>query len=95
MNCNCQGPQSDFTLLKDVLDRYAKEPGSLITILQKANPHNRLFFCFFPQVRKQILHRGIKSLILSTDSIPHSPPAVNPSESKKCADFSKKTEYRR
>jgi len=36
MNCNCQGPQSDFTLLKDVLAKYAKEPGSLITILQKA-----------------------------------------------------------
>lgn len=36
MNCNCQGPQSDFTLLKDVLEQYSREPGSLITILQKA-----------------------------------------------------------
>lgn len=30
------GPQSDFTLLKPVLDEYADIPGSLITILQKA-----------------------------------------------------------
>jgi len=36
MSCNCQGPQSDFTRLKPVLDEYAKVPGSLITILQKA-----------------------------------------------------------
>ena len=36
MSCNCHGPQSDFSLLKDVLDEYAQVPGSLITILQKA-----------------------------------------------------------
>lgn len=36
MSCHCQGPQSDFTLLKDVLDKYAHQPGSLITILQQA-----------------------------------------------------------
>lgn len=31
-----QGPQSDLTKLKDVLDEYASVRGSLITILQKA-----------------------------------------------------------
>ena len=36
MCCECQGPRSDFSLLKDTLDTYAKVPGSLITILQKA-----------------------------------------------------------
>ena len=36
MSCNCHGPQSDFSLLKPTLDEYAKVPGSLITILQKA-----------------------------------------------------------
>ena len=36
MSCNCHGPQSDFSLLKGVLDEYAQVPGSLITILQKA-----------------------------------------------------------
>ena len=36
MSCNCHGPQSDFSLLKETLDTYAKVPGSLITILQKA-----------------------------------------------------------
>ena len=35
-NCNCSGPKSDLSLLKDVLDRYAGERGSLIAILQKA-----------------------------------------------------------
>lgn len=34
--CQGQGPQSDLTLLKDVLDEYAGVPGSLIAILQKA-----------------------------------------------------------
>ena len=36
MSCNCQGPRSDFSLLKPTLDAYAQVPGSLITILQKA-----------------------------------------------------------
>jgi NADH-quinone oxidoreductase subunit E len=36
MCCNCNGPQSDFSLLKDVLAEHANEPGSLIAILQKA-----------------------------------------------------------
>ena len=36
MCCHCNGPQSDFSLLKDVLAEYAHVPGSLITILQKA-----------------------------------------------------------
>ena len=36
MCCDCKGPRSDFSLLKDVLDEYASQPGSLITILQKA-----------------------------------------------------------
>ena len=36
MCCDCKGPQSDFSLLKGVLDEYASQPGSLITILQKA-----------------------------------------------------------
>ncbi len=36
MSCNCHGPQSDFTKLQATLDEYAKVPGSLITILQKA-----------------------------------------------------------
>ena len=36
MSCHCQGPQSDLSLLKDVLAEYAHIPGSLITILQKA-----------------------------------------------------------
>ena len=36
MSCNCNGPQSDFSKLKPVLDEYAQVPGSLITILQKA-----------------------------------------------------------
>ena len=36
MSCNCHGPQSDFSLLKPTLDEYAQVPGSLITILQKA-----------------------------------------------------------
>lgn len=33
-NCNC--PKSDLTLLEDVLGKYKNIPGSLITILQKA-----------------------------------------------------------
>lgn len=36
MACSCDGPQSDFSLIKDVLDEYADVPGSLITILQQA-----------------------------------------------------------
>ena len=36
MCCNCNGPQSDFSLLKDVLAEHANEPGRLIAILQKA-----------------------------------------------------------
>jgi len=36
MSCHCNGPQSDFSLLKDVFEEYAQVPGSLITILQKA-----------------------------------------------------------
>jgi NADH-quinone oxidoreductase subunit E len=35
MSCNCSH-NSDLSLLKDTLDIYAKVPGSLITILQKA-----------------------------------------------------------
>ncbi len=34
--CQCQGPQSDFTLLDDVLNRYGDSSSNLITILQKA-----------------------------------------------------------
>ena len=36
MSCQCKGPQSDLSLLKDVLEEYAHVPGSLIAILQKA-----------------------------------------------------------
>ena len=36
MCCECKGPKSDFSLRKETLDTYAKVPGSLITILQKA-----------------------------------------------------------
>lgn len=36
MSCNCSCNSSDFSLLKDTLDQYASVPGSLITILQKA-----------------------------------------------------------
>ena len=36
MCCDCKGPHSDFSALKGVLDEYASLPGSLITILQKA-----------------------------------------------------------
>ena len=35
MNCNCQ-KSNDFTLLEPCLQKYATVPGSLITILQKA-----------------------------------------------------------
>ena len=34
--CQCSGQKSDLTLLSPVLDEYADVPGSLITILQKA-----------------------------------------------------------
>ena len=36
MGCSNKAPQSDFSLIKNVLDEYASVPGSLITILQKA-----------------------------------------------------------
>lgn len=36
MSCNCNGPRSDFSRLEGVLAEYAQVPGSLITILQKA-----------------------------------------------------------
>ncbi|MBQ8921355.1 MAG: NADH-quinone oxidoreductase subunit NuoE [Oscillospiraceae bacterium] len=36
MNCRCQGAPSDLSLLAPVLSEYAAVPGSLITILQKA-----------------------------------------------------------
>ena len=36
MCCDCKGPRSDLSLLKGVLDEYASQPGSLITILQQA-----------------------------------------------------------
>lgn len=34
--CQCQGPKSDFTLLKPVLEKYGDSASNLITILQKA-----------------------------------------------------------
>ena len=34
--CSCCDKKSDLTLLNDVMDKYASIPGSLITILQKA-----------------------------------------------------------
>lgn len=36
MSCNCSCNGSDLSLLKETLDHYASVPGSLITILQKA-----------------------------------------------------------
>ncbi len=36
MSCNCSNNISDLTLLKETLDNYAVVPGSLITVLQKA-----------------------------------------------------------
>jgi len=36
MNCRCQNTPSDLALLAPVLSEYAAVPGSLITILQKA-----------------------------------------------------------
>lgn len=36
MSCNCSCGGNDLSLLKDTLDHYAAIPGSLITILQKA-----------------------------------------------------------
>ncbi len=36
MSCNCSCNSSDLSLLKATLDHYASVPGSLITILQKA-----------------------------------------------------------
>lgn len=35
-NCKCTHVQSDLSLLKNVLDKYKDVPGSLITVLQKA-----------------------------------------------------------
>ena len=34
--CGCKEKESDLSLISDILDEYAKVPGSLITILQKA-----------------------------------------------------------
>ena len=34
--CNCNGPQSDFTLIADILAKYGDTPTNLITVLQKA-----------------------------------------------------------
>ena len=36
MSCNCSHNSSDLTLLKEPLEHYAAVPGSLITVLQKA-----------------------------------------------------------
>lgn len=36
MACSSNAPQSDFSLIEDVLKEYADVPGSLITILQQA-----------------------------------------------------------
>ena len=36
MSCQCQGPQSDLTLLEQAFQEQAQVPESLITILQKA-----------------------------------------------------------
>lgn len=36
MSCNCSCGKSDLSLLNETLDHYARIPGSLITILQKA-----------------------------------------------------------
>ena len=36
MCCDCKDPRSDLSLLKGVLEEYASQPGSLITILQQA-----------------------------------------------------------
>ena len=36
MCCDCKGPRSDLSRLKPVLEEYASQPGSLITILQQA-----------------------------------------------------------
>ncbi|MBQ5825018.1 MAG: NADH-quinone oxidoreductase subunit NuoE [Clostridia bacterium] len=36
MSCNCSCNSSDLSLLNETLDHYASVPGSLITILQKA-----------------------------------------------------------
>ena len=35
-NCKCAHAKSDLSLLKNVLDKYKDVPGSLITVLQKA-----------------------------------------------------------
>ena len=35
-NCNCQGPQSDFSLIADILAKYGDSSSNLITILQKS-----------------------------------------------------------
>lgn len=36
MSCNCSCGNSDLSLLDEVLEKYAAVPGSLITVLQKA-----------------------------------------------------------
>ena len=36
MCCDCKGPRSDLSRLQGVLEEYASQPGSLITILQQA-----------------------------------------------------------
>lgn len=36
MNCQCENEKSDLTLLQPILEKYGSVPGSLITILQKA-----------------------------------------------------------
>ena len=36
MSCQCQGPQSDLTLLEGVFAEYPHTPDSLISVLQKA-----------------------------------------------------------
>ena len=36
MSCQCQGPQSDLTLLDEALAQYPRTPESLIGVLQKA-----------------------------------------------------------
>ena len=42
MCCDCKGPRSDLSLLKGVLEEYASQPGSLITILQQAQGNLRI-----------------------------------------------------
>ena len=49
--CCCKGPQSNFELLEPVLSEYAAVPGSLITILQKAQ---EIYGYLPPEVQKEI-----------------------------------------